>query len=177
MGQKFKQFSLEDRCEIARRRQAGESLRQIAAAVGCAASSVSRELKRNSAAADYKPVYAMEQAQGRRWRGSRMVRDLPLQAAVLEHLALGWSPEQVSAALAQSGQRISHESIYRFIAAQIARTKDYSWRRYLPRAKSKRGYRGRKGGSSALHIRERVSIDQRPAEVGHRTSRATGKPI
>ena len=170
MGQKFKQFSLEDRCEIARRRQAGESLRQIAAALGCAASSVSRELKRNSAAAAYKPVYAMEQAQGRRWRGSRMVRDLPLQASVLECLAMGWSPEQVSAALAQTGVRISYESIYRFIAAQIARTKDYSWRRYLPRAKSKRGYRGRRGGSSALHIRERVSIDQRPAEVGNRTS-------
>jgi IS30 family transposase len=170
MGQKFKQFSLEDRCEIARRRQAGESLRQIAAAVGCAPSSVSRELKRNGGVGDYKPVYAAEQAQGRRWRGCRMLRDTALQAAVLEQLRWGWSPEQVSAALAQSGMRISHETIYRFIAGQIARTKDYSWRLYLPRAKSKRGFRGRKGGSSALHIRERVSIDQRPAEVGDRTS-------
>src|SRR5882672_6823169 len=112
MGQNFSQFSLEDRCEIARRRQAGESLRQIAAAVGSAASSVSRELKRNSGAGDYKPVYAAEQAQGRRWRGCRMLRDTALQTAVLEPLGWGWSPEQVSAALAQSGTRISHETIY-----------------------------------------------------------------
>ena len=28
---------------------------------------------------------------------------------------------------------VSHETIYRFIYAQIARTKNYSWRNYLPR--------------------------------------------
>ena len=39
---------------------------------------------------------------------------------------------------------ISHESIYRFIYAQIARKNDYSWRHYLPRAKAKRGWRGAK---------------------------------
>ena len=166
MGQKFSQFNLEARCEIARRRKAGESLRQIAAALGCAPSSVSRELTRNSAAAEYKPVYALEQAQARRWRGSRLVRDGQLQAQVLERLALGWSPEQVSVSL---DGVISHESIYRFIHAQIARTKDYRWRLYLPRAKSKRGCRGRKGGSSALHIRHRVPIQQRPAEAADRS--------
>jgi IS30 family transposase len=169
MGQKFSQLDLEARCEIARRRQAGESLRQIAAALGCAPSSVSRELKRNSAATEYKPIYAMERTQGRRWRGSRLVRDPQLQAEVLDRLKLGWSPEQVSAGLALCGIQLSHESIYRFIYAQIARTKDYAWRQYLPRAKSKRGFRGRKGGSSALHIRERVPIQQRPVEASDRS--------
>ena len=65
---------------------------------------------------------------------------------------------------------ISYESIYRFIYAQIARTKDYRWRRYLPRGKSKRGCRGRKGGSSASLIEGRVSMAERPIEVGHRIS-------
>ena len=60
---------------------------------------------------------------------------------------------------------ISHETIYRFIAAQIARTKDYAWRLYLPRAKSRRGWRGKKGGSSVERIAQRVSIDMRPAQV------------
>lgn len=169
MGQEFSHFDLEARCEIARRRQAGESLRQIAAALGCAASSVSRELKRNSAVAEYKPAYAMEQAHGRRWRGSRLTRDPQLQTQVLDCLRLGWSPQATSADLAKRGLRISHESIYRFIYAQITRTKDYRWRHYLPRAKFKRGLRGRKGGSSALHIRERVSIDQRPQEAADRS--------
>ena len=165
MGKKFNQFGLEERCEIARRREAGESLRQIGTALDCSASSVSRELKRNGTQRDYKPVYATDQAQARRWRGSRLLRDLGLQAEVLEALSKGWSPEQVSARLAG---RISDESIYRFIASQIARTKDYAWRHYLPRAKSQRGWRGRSGGSPVAHIQQRVSIEKRPARAATR---------
>jgi IS30 family transposase len=82
-----------------------------------------------------------------------------------------WSPEQTCASLARvhGGKVISPESIYRFVYAQIARTKNYAWRRLLPRAKSKRGRRGRKGGSSALHIQARVPIAERPAEVEDRS--------
>jgi IS30 family transposase len=160
MGKYFKQFDLEARCEMARRRQAGESLRQIGAALDCSASSVSRELKRNASKGCYKPVYADERAGARRWHGSRLLRDADLQADVLSGLKQGWSPEQVSARLAG---RISYESIYRFIAAQIARTQDYAWRHYLPRAKSQRGWRGRRGGSPVDRIRDRVPIQKRPA--------------
>jgi IS30 family transposase len=63
---------------------------------------------------------------------------------------------------------ISHETIYRFIYAQLARTKDYSWRQYLPRAKSKRGWRGRKGGSPARSIALRRPISERPEEANDR---------
>lgn len=167
----YRHFSLEERCELARRRAAGESIRQVAAALDRSPSSVSRELKRNPAAeGGYKPVYAGEQAWARRWRGSRLERNGALQVMVLDRLALGWSPEQVAGRLAreQGAAVISHESIYRFIAAQIARTNDFSWRRYLPRGKSKRGFRGRKGGSPAEHIRDRVSIHQRPTAASDR---------
>lgn len=64
---------------------------------------------------------------------------------------------------------ISHETIYRFIYAEIARTKDFSWRLYLPRAKSKRGYRGVRRGSSASFMKQRVSIAQRPEEADDRS--------
>jgi IS30 family transposase len=171
MGRNYQQFSLEERCEIASRCARGESIRQIAAALDRAPSSVSRELKRNASnSIAYKPAYAGQQAKARRWRGSRLLRDPDLQAQVLDRLALGWSPEQVAGRLAREHGRmvISHESIYRFIAAQIARTKDYAWRLYLPRAKSKRGWRGRKGGSSALHIKDRTSVHQRPAVAADR---------
>jgi IS30 family transposase len=171
MGQAYQHFSLEERCAIAQRRAAGESIRQIAAALDRAPSSVSRELKRNSGTTvGYKPSYASDQARARRWRGSRMLRDLTLQTLVLARLAAGWSPQQVAGRLAREHGRtvISHESIYRFIAAQIVRTKDYSWRLYLPRAKSKRGFRGRKGGSSALHIKNRIPIASRPAVAADR---------
>jgi IS30 family transposase len=168
MGRTYRQFSVEERCEIARRRTAGESIRQVAAALDRQPSSISRELKRNSGTSvGYKPSYAQQQARARRWTGSRMLRNPELQRDVLACLAAGWSPQQVAGRLAREHGRtvISHESIYRFIAAQIARTQDYSWRRYLPRGKSKRGFRGRKGGSPALHIKGRVPIAQRPAAV------------
>jgi IS30 family transposase len=171
MGQSYDQLSLEERCEIARRYEAGESIRKIAAALGRSPSSVSRELKRNGASGKrYLPVYASNQAKARRWRGSRMERDEALQRDVLGRLALGWSPEQIAGRLARETGRkiISYESIYRFIHAQIRRTNDHAWRRYLPRGKFKRGFRGKKGGSSALHIKDRISLDNRPSTAADR---------
>jgi IS30 family transposase len=90
----------------------------------------------------------------------------------MERLASGWSPEQVAGRLALDQRRkvISYESIYRFIYAQLARTKDYRWRRYLPRGKSKRGCRGRKGGGSPNFIEGRVSVAERPIEASNRTT-------
>lgn len=171
-ARKYRHFSIEERCEIARRRQAGESLRQIAATLDRSPSSIARELERNGGSTGYKPGYAGEQAHARRWRGSRLLRQPSLQELVLKLLKRGLSPEAVAGWLAlEHGKKlISHESIYRFIYAQIARTKNYAWRRYLPRAKTKRGYRGRKGGSSALHIEQRVPIAERPAGFADRAN-------
>ncbi len=84
---------------------------------------------------------------------SKLDRNAGLREEVLGLLRKGWSPEQVCAFVErQHGKRLLElETIYRFIYAQIARTKDYSRRHYLPRAKAKRGRRGKRGGSSALH--------------------------
>ena len=158
MGFQYKQISIEERCEIARLRAAGSSLRQIAANLDRAPSSVARELKRNeSRSSGYLLSYAHQQARARRWSGSRLDRDAGLRVRVLERLAQGWSPQQVAGRLARDAGHIviSHESIYRFIYAQIARKKNYSWRHYLPRAKSKRGYRKPKASSPASFIRLR----------------------
>jgi IS30 family transposase len=166
MGRRYKQLSLEDRCEIARLQADGRSDRQIAAALDRSASTISRELRRNGGRhVGYKPSYAHQQTRARRWAGSRLERDPALRRAVLRRLARGWSPEQVAGRMARELRRkvISYESIYRFIYAQIARTKDYRWRRYLPRGKSKRGLRGRKGGSSASFIKARIPVSKRPS--------------
>ncbi len=164
-------LSLDDRCEIARLQGDGLSVRQIAAALDRSPSTISRELKRNGGAQiGYRSSYAQRQARARRWKGSRLERDANLRAAVIERLASGWSPEQIAGRLARErGHKlISYESIYRFIYAQIARTKDYRWRHYLPRGKSKRGCRGRKGGSSARFIEGRVSLAERPPDADDR---------
>ena len=167
MGDRYRQLGVEERIEIARLSSEGRSIRQIAAALDRAPSSIARELKRNSGSqVGYKPVYAQEQARARRWNGSRLDRDVQLRNEVLGQLASGWSPEQVAG---RSG-RIGTESIYRFIYAQITRHNDFTWRKYLPRAKFKRGRRARKGGSPALHMSQRVSLSERDAEVDRRTS-------
>jgi IS30 family transposase len=171
MGHKYEQLSLDDRLEIARLQANGCSVRQIAAALDRSPSSISRELRRNSGRhVGYKASYAQEQMRARRWAGSRLERDPALRRAVLERLARGWSPEQVAGRLAREAGRpvISYESIYRFIYAQIARTKDYRWRHYLPRGKSKRGFRGRRGGSSASFIEGRISLAERPPDAADR---------
>ena len=174
MGKYYRQLSVEERCSIARLREAGQSIRQIAAALDRPASTISRELKRNAAAkGGYRPVYAEQQAKARRWTGSRLERDEILREAVLEQLKGGWSPEQVAGRLAldRGARVISHETIYRFIYAQIRRTNDYGWRLYLPRAKSRRGRRRRRGGSTVDLIPGRIPLAQRPpadrATPGH----------
>ncbi len=151
----------------------GSSVRQIAAALDRSPSTISRELKRNSGAqVGYRSSYANQQARARRWKGSRLERDESLRAAVIERLASGWSPEQIAGRLEREQGRkvISYETIYRFIYAQLSRTRDYRWRRYLPRGKSKRGCRGRKGGSPASFIEGRVSLANRPLEAADRST-------
>jgi IS30 family transposase len=171
MGRRYQQLSLDERCEIARLQGEGRSLRQIATALDRTPSTISREIKRNRGRhVGYKAGYAQEQAGARRWAGSRLEREPALRRAVLDRLAQGWSPEQVAGRLAREAGRqvISYESIYRFIYAQIARTKNYRWRHYLPRGKSRRGFRGRRGGSAASFIDGRIPISERPPDAADR---------
>jgi len=171
MGRKYAQIGLEERCEIARLLAAGSSIRQAAATLDRAPSTIAREMKRNlSRQSGYRPGYAEEQCRARRWTGSKLDRNSALCQTVLSRLACGWSPEQVAGRLARDtgAHVISHETIYRFIYAQIARTKNYAWRRYLPRGKSKRGWRGHKGGSPASFIAQRRPISERPAQANDR---------
>jgi IS30 family transposase len=173
MGTRYGQLSLEERCTIACLQGEGCSIRQIAADLDRAPSTISRELKRNAGRqAGYAPSWAATQSTARRWRGARLERDADLRREVLEALSHGWSPEQACAALARRhGRRvIGVESIYRFVHAQMARHKDYRWRNYLPRRKSKRGHRGRRGGSPALLIAGRIPIAERPCEAADRVA-------
>jgi len=171
MGESYDQLTLEERCAIAELHRAGRSLRQIAAALHRAPSTIARELKRNTGsgprAASYRPAYAEQQTKARRWSGARLDRDPALRERVLTLLSQGWSPEQVVGRLKREAGRtvIGCETIYRFVYDQLKRTNDGAWRRYLPRAKAKRGRRRKKGGSPASFIKHRVSVHARPPEA------------
>ena len=94
-------------------------------------------------------------------------------------LKQGWSPEQVAGRLAlETGKRvISHETIYRFIYAQLARKKDYTWRQYLPLGKSKRGRRSRRRGNPASFFALRRPLAERPRRRMTGRPQDTGRPI
>ena len=158
MGDRYRQLSL-------------QSIRQIAAALDRQPSTISRELSRNAGRqVGYRPSYAQQQTRARRWSGSRLERDEALRGQVLNHLASGWSPEQIAGRLAREAGHsvISYESIYRFIYAQLRRTNDGAWRLFLPRAKAKRGWRGQRGGSPARLIQQRRPIGERPCKASDR---------
>ncbi len=173
MGKKYRQLSPEERNAISYLCREGKTNGQIAAALDRSTSTITRELKRNKTKSQgYSAGYAQQLAGSRRWKGSKLERQPGLRSIVMDKLTMGWSPQQTSHWLMQEQgcKIISYESIYRFIYAQLVRTKDYSWRNYLRRRKSKRGWYGRKGGSSASLIKHRVSIDQRPHYIEKRAS-------
>lgn len=173
MGKNYNQLSPEERETISCLYREGKTNGQIAAALGRATSTITRELTRNNTKTKgYSSSYAQLLTAGRRWRGSKLEREPMLRSTVMDKLTMGWSPQQISHWLAQEQgcKIISYESIYRFIYAQIARTKNYSWRNYLRRRKSKRGWYGRKGGSTASLIKHRISIDKRPQYIEKRAS-------
>ncbi len=176
MGRCYGQLSLEERIEIYRLHVGGKSQNKIAAALGRAPSTISRELDRNSQPSKiwrggYEPVRAQQLAERRRRWDCRfkLARQADLRHCVGKRLAMGHSPEQIAGRLARQHGRviISHESIYRFIYHRTAQ-KDY-WHRLLPWHKIKRGRRGRRGGSPASFIKRRRPISERPAEAEGRT--------
>lgn len=174
----YGQLSLDERIEIYRLHAGGKSLREIARSIGRSASTISRELRRNSRptrswTGGYAPARAQFLAERRRrWDGRyKLMRQPALRLYVREHLAMGWSPAQIAGRLRQEHGRtmISPESIYRFIYHCSAQ-KDY-WHKLLPKKKSRRGRLGRRGGSPAENIKRRVSIRKRPATIDRRKVR------
>ena len=171
----YRQLSLEERCSIARLHEAGQSIRQIAAALDRQPSTVSRELKRNAGSkVGYRPAYAQAQAEARRWSGCRLEREDDLRETILDRLGAGWSPEQVSGRRAREAGRpvISHETIYRFVYAQLTRTNDRRWRHYLPRAK--RAPNINVGGAPKVAGRARPAVR---STTGRPTSPPAANPV
>lgn len=175
MGRSYRQLGLRERTKIEIWRGEGMSVRAIGLRLGRAASTISRELRRNSQPTkQWAGGYHSERADGlalrrRRWDARfKLARQPDLRELVRQCLAMGRSPEQIAGRLAlEHGKTvISHESIYRFIYYRSA-LKDY-WHRLLPRHKSRRGRPGRRGGSSVSFIKARLPISARPCEAADR---------
>ncbi len=114
-----KHLSLVEREEISRWVADGETLRLLAARLGRAPSTVSRELVRNGGRSSYRAHRADRAAvrRARRPKPSKLATNHQLRAVVEEKLAEWWSPQQVARWLRRTYSYnhemwVSNETIY-----------------------------------------------------------------
>lgn len=112
---RYLRLTLEERYQISALKESGCSIRGIGRTLKRSASTISRELRRNSGKA-YKPKQAHKKAQSKRAKvgPSKRVDD---EAAdlIADGLLRQWSPEQIAGRLALQGVTLSHEVIYQYI--------------------------------------------------------------
>src|SRR4051794_3503598 len=159
-------LELEERERLAALKAEGLSLRAIARALGRAASTVSRELRRNALPkGGYLPVHAEGCYLERRQRPAVLERDAKLGRFVRERLLEGWTPEQVAGWLKRGEERglrpVSLETIYAFVHRPGQRGEKL-WK-LLPRGRARRGRRRARPPRST--IAGRRSIHDRPETV------------
>lgn len=170
-------LSLPDREEISRGLSAQRSIRQIARRIGKAASSVSREIRRNGGASKYRAT----QAEAAFWRRARrpkpclLARHPRLRREVIRGLQRCWSPQQIAKRLTEEfsddqTMRVSHETIYRSLFIQSRGVLKKQLQAHLRRQRSARRPRNASTQVSpqARLAIEGLSIRERPAEAEDR---------
>jgi len=164
----YKQLTLEQRYKIYGLLHTNLSKSEISRRAGIHKSTLYRELKRNEGLRGYRPKQAQQKAEKRRQEADKHIQFTDTLKERVEHyLKDDWSPEQISGYLAEREQiHVSHETIYQHIwADKQSGGILFEHLRWSRRKRRKRyGKRDRRG-----QIQNRVSIDQRPEVVAHKT--------
>jgi IS30 family transposase len=167
---------LAEREEISRGVAAGLSLRLIASELGRAASTVSREIRRNGGRRRYRANKADEAAWERAHRPKtcKLTQNRALARIVAGKLQCRWSPRQIAGWLKctypdDENFRVSHETIYRTLFIQTRGALKKELLKHLRRTRGMRRSRHHTQ-KTANHgrITDTVSIRERPAEVEDR---------
>src|SRR3712207_6938050 len=152
-------LTLEERERLAALKAEGLSLQAISRRLGRAASTISRELRRNALPrGGYLPVHAEGCYLERRQRPAVLERDAKLGRFVRERLLEGWTPEQIAGWLRRGEERqlrpVALETIYAFIY-RPGQKAEKLWR-LLPRGRARRGRR--RGRPPRTHTPGRGSV-------------------
>jgi transposase, IS30 family len=174
-GLKGRCLTLAQREEIALGRARGESVRFIAAAVGCSASTVSRELRRNAdRLGGYRATtaHALAYVRASRPKPAKLVTNLVLRGKVEADLAKKYSPEQIAGRLKvdfrdQPEMQVSTETIYQSLYVQSRGALKRDLTRYLRTGRAVRRP-SRKVGQRKNRIPNMINIAERPAEAEDR---------
>ncbi len=169
-------LTLAEREEISRGVVAGLSLRSIAASLGRAPSTISREINRNGGRRQYRASNADQAAWDRAHRPKtcKLAQNRALAHIVAEKLQLQWSPRQIAGWLKYTYSddetyQVSHETIYRtlFIQARGALKKELLQHLRRTRAMRRSRHHTQKTDNHG-RITDAVSIRERPAEAEDR---------
>jgi IS30 family transposase len=160
----YKQLTHEQRCQIYALKKSDFSQKAIADIVEVSQSTISRELKRNTGNRGYRHKQAQYWTDERKLTARKSLKMTASKITLIESkIRKRWSPEQISGWLREEQDTlISHETIYLHIwsdkksGGNLYTYLRRSGKSYQPRGKSQAG-RG--------HIKNRVSIDERPAIV------------
>ena len=168
-------LSMAEREEISRGVAAGEPCRQIAARLGRAPSTVSRELARNGGRRRYRAQAADAAAfrRAQRPKPAKLVTEPRLRAVVEAKLALRWSPQQIAGWLPLAYpqdpvMRVSHETIYLSLFVQSRGALRRELQRCLRTGRAMRYPRGKRLPQGRGQLRDTLHISQRPAEAADR---------
>lgn len=162
-----------ERAVISRGAATGCPVRQMAAAIGRAPSTVSRELTRNGGRVRDRATSADERAwaTARRPKRCRLAESDRLRRLVADKLARRWSPQQIAGWLARhypddATMRVSHETIYRSLYVQARGVlKKELLRSLRTRRMMRRSQRATTHGQPRGQIIEAVSIHDRPPAI------------
>lgn len=165
---KYSQLTEIQRYQIEALKKAKNTQKEIAMLLGVSASTISRELKRNTGQRGYRPKQAHIKALTRREEASKMIKMTPEVITLIEaKIQLEWSPEQVCGWLGvDQNVSISHERIYQHVWADKRQGGTlYKHLRHSHKKRKKQyGSKDKRG-----QIRNRVSIDERPEIVEQKT--------
>ena len=169
-------LTLGEREEISRAIVADRSIRSIAASLGRAPSTISREIRRNGGLERYRANQADQGAwdRARRPKVCKLVENRTLAQLVAGKLQRQWSPEQIAGWLKRTfpedtSCQVSHETLYRslYIQARGALKKELLVHLRRTRAMRRSRHHTQKTDNHGRII-DAVSISERPAAVEDR---------
>jgi IS30 family transposase len=176
-GRAVSALRLSEREQISRGLAAGRSFRTVAAELGRAPSTVSREVNANGGREAYRAWKAERRAaeQAARPKVSKLAdpANRALRACVEAGLALKWSPEQISGWLKRTFPDnpelwVSPEAIYRSIYVHLRGELGRELADCLRSGRTQRRSRARTQRDSGARITDMVPIADRPPEVADR---------
>ncbi|WP_026293256.1 IS30 family transposase [Rudaea cellulosilytica] len=169
-------LSLSEREEISRAMVCGQSIRSVAASLGRAPSTVSREIRRNEGREGYRASQADQAAWDRACRPKtcKLALHRAMAYRVASKLQQQWSPEQIAGWLRRTypgdtSCQVSHETIYRtlYIQSRGALKKELLAHLRRTRAMRRSRHHTQKTDDHGRIIGT-VSINERPATVEDR---------